>query len=104
MDGVNVRVLTARGPNGEAVQIARSLAEVDGALYKLRIGLALVAVAGIALAAFLSRFATRHAVRPVTELTETAEHVAGTRDLSRRIVAEGDDELGPPRRLVQHDA
>ncbi len=93
VDGVNVRVLTARGPNGEAVQIARSLAEVDGALYKLRIGLALVAVAGIALAAFLSRFATRHAVRPVTELTETAEHVARTRDLSRRIVAEGDDEL-----------
>jgi len=42
---------------------------------------------------FLSRLATRHAVRPVAELTETAEHVARTRDLSRRIDAEGDDEL-----------
>jgi two-component system, OmpR family, sensor histidine kinase MprB len=93
VDGVSVRVFTTRGPNGEAVQIARSLTEVDGALYRLRIGLGLVALAGIALAAFLSRFATRHAVRPVTELTETAEHVARTRDLSRRIEAAGDDEL-----------
>jgi two-component system sensor histidine kinase MprB len=93
VDGVNVRVFTARGPNGEAVQIARSLTEVNGALYRLRIGLGLVAVAGIALAAFLSRLATRHAVRPVTELTETAEHVARTRDLSHRIEAAGDDEL-----------
>jgi two-component system sensor histidine kinase MprB len=93
VDGVNVRVFTGRGPHGEAVQIARSLTEVNGALYRLRIGLGLVAVAGIALAAFLGRFATRHAVRPVTELTETAEHVARTRDLSHRIEAAGDDEL-----------
>jgi two-component system sensor histidine kinase MprB len=32
-------------------------------------------------------------VRPVTDLTETAEHVARTRDLSRRIEAQGEDEL-----------
>ncbi len=32
-------------------------------------------------------------MRPVTELTETAEHVARTRDLSRRIEASGGDEL-----------
>jgi two-component system sensor histidine kinase MprB len=93
VDGVNVRVFTTRGPNGEVVQVARSLTEVNAALYRLRIGLGLVALAGIALAAFLARFATRHAVRPVTELTETAEHVARTRDLSHRIEAAGDDEL-----------
>jgi two-component system sensor histidine kinase MprB len=93
VDGVHVRYFTARGPDGGAVQVARPMGEVDNALYKLRLGLGLVAVAGIALAAFLGRFATRHAVRPVTELTETAEHVARTRDLSRRIDAAGDDEL-----------
>jgi two-component system, OmpR family, sensor histidine kinase MprB len=93
VDGVSVRVFTTRGPDGAAVQVARSLTEVDGALYRLRIGLGLVALAGIALAAFLARIATRHAVRPVAELTEAAEHVARTRDLSRRIDAEGDDEL-----------
>jgi two-component system sensor histidine kinase MprB len=93
VNGVHVRYYTARAPDGSALQVARPMTEVDGALRTLRMGLGLVALAGIALAVFLSRFATRHAVRPVTELTETAEHVARTRDLSRRIDATGDDEL-----------
>jgi two-component system, OmpR family, sensor histidine kinase MprB len=93
VNGVHVRYFTTRGPDGAVVQVARPMGEVDNALYKLRIGLGLLALAGIALAVFLSRLATRHAVRPVAELTETAEHVARTRDLSRRIDAEGDDEL-----------
>jgi two-component system sensor histidine kinase MprB len=93
VDGVHVRFFTARGPDGSAIQVARPVTEVDAALAKLRVGLGLVAIAGIALAAFLGRLATRHAVRPVTQLTETAEHVARTRDLSRRIDAAGGDEL-----------
>jgi two-component system sensor histidine kinase MprB len=91
--GVHVRYFTAPGPGGTAVQVARPMEEVDDSLRRLRVALGVVALAGIALAAFLGRFATRHAVRPVTELTETAEHVARTRDLSRRIQAEGEDEL-----------
>src|SRR4051794_17257444 len=93
VNGAHVRYFTARGPDGAAVQVARPMGEVDNALYKLRLGLGLLALARIALAVFLSRLATRHAVRPVAELTEPAEHVARTRDLSRRIDAEGDDEL-----------
>jgi two-component system sensor histidine kinase MprB len=93
VDGVHVRFFTTRAPNGTAIQLARPMTEVDTALSRLRLGLGLLALGGIALAAFLGRFATRHAVRPVTELTETAEHVARTRDLSRRIEAQGDDEL-----------
>jgi two-component system sensor histidine kinase MprB len=92
-DGTHVRVYTRQGEPGTAVQLARPLTEVDGALASLRLGLGLVSVAGIALAAFLGRLATRHAVRPVTDLTATAEHVARTRDLSRRIEAAGGDEL-----------
>ncbi len=93
VDGVHVRVLTRQAGPELAMQVARPLTEVDGALADLRLGLGLVALAGIALAAFLGRLATRHAVRPVTELTETAEHVARTRDLSHRIEAAGGDEL-----------
>ncbi|HET8755442.1 MAG TPA: HAMP domain-containing sensor histidine kinase [Solirubrobacteraceae bacterium] len=93
VDGVHVRFFTTRAPNGTALQLARPMTEVDDALSRLRLGLGLLALGGIALAAFLGRWATRHAVRPVTELTETAEHVARTRDLSRRIEAAGDDEL-----------
>jgi two-component system sensor histidine kinase MprB len=93
VDGVHVRYYTARAPDGSVMQIARPMTEVDAALSKLRAGLGAVSLLGIALAAFLGRVATRHAVRPVTELTKTAEHVARTRDLSRRIDAAGDDEL-----------
>jgi len=91
--GVDVRVYVAQQAPGLASQVARPLTEVEGALGDLRLGLGIVAVAGIALAAFLGRAATRHAVRPVTELTEAAEHVARTRDLSRRIEGSGGDEL-----------
>ena len=93
VEGTRVRVLTQRAGPNLAVQLARPLTEVDDALANLRLGLALGSLAVIALAAFLARYATRHAVRPVTDLTETAEHVARTRDLSRRIEAEGGDEL-----------
>jgi two-component system sensor histidine kinase MprB len=93
VDGVHVRFYTARAPDGSAIQLARPMTEVDDALAKLRIGLGIAALGGILLAAFLGRLATRHAVRPVTDLTETAEHVARTRDLSRRIEAAGGDEL-----------
>jgi two-component system sensor histidine kinase MprB len=93
VDGTRVRVFTQRAGPDLAVQLARPLTEVDDALRNLRLGLALGSLAVIALAAFLARYATRRAVRPVTELTETAEHVARTRDLSRRIEAQGEDEL-----------
>jgi two-component system sensor histidine kinase MprB len=93
VDGTRVRVLTQRAGPDLAVQLARPLTEVDDALRNLRLGLVLGSLAVIALAAYLARYATRHAVRPVTELTETAEHVARTRDLSRRIEAQGEDEL-----------
>jgi two-component system, OmpR family, sensor histidine kinase MprB len=93
VDGEPVRVYTELIGPGIVSQSARSLSEVRSALSDLRLGLSVVAVAGIALAALLGRLATRHAVRPVTELTEAAEHVARTRDLSRRIAGRGGDEL-----------
>jgi two-component system sensor histidine kinase MprB len=90
--GVHVRVFTTR-TGGGAIQVARPLTEVDAALRRLRWGLGALALAGIALAVFLSRLAMRAAVRPVTQLTETAEHVARTQDLSLRIEATGEDEM-----------
>jgi two-component system, OmpR family, sensor histidine kinase MprB len=93
VDDVHVRVYTGVAGPGMAIQTARPLTEVDSALSKLRMALALLTLAGIGLALFLSRLATRTAVRPVAQLTATAEHVATTRDLSQRIEAEGEDEV-----------
>jgi two-component system sensor histidine kinase MprB len=92
LNGVHVRVYTA-SVGGTAVVAARSLTEVDHALFVVRFALGLLALAGIGLAVFLSRLATRAAVRPVADLTATAERVAYTRDLSQRIAAAGEDEV-----------
>ena len=93
IDGVHLRVHVSRTPDGLALFRARPLTEVDNALGTLRWALGILALGGIALAVVLSRLATRTAIRPVAKLTETAEHVATTRDLSRRIATQGDDEV-----------
>jgi two-component system, OmpR family, sensor histidine kinase MprB len=92
-EGRHLRVYVTRTPDGGVLQAARSLDEVDGTLGTLRVGLAVVALLGVAAALALARLATRTAVKPVAELTDAAEHVARTRDLTRRIERDGDDEL-----------
>jgi two-component system, OmpR family, sensor histidine kinase MprB len=92
-DGNHLRVYTMASADGGVLQVARSLDEVDDTLGTLRFGLGVIVLLGIAAALGLARLATRAAVRPVSELTDAAEHVARTRDLTRRIEREGDDEL-----------
>jgi two-component system, OmpR family, sensor histidine kinase MprB len=91
-NGVPLRVY-ASGSGDRAIVVARPLTEMQSILGKLRIGLGFVILAGVGLALLLGRLATRAAVKPVADLTETAEHVARTRDLTSRIAAGGDDEL-----------
>jgi two-component system sensor histidine kinase MprB len=94
VEGEHVRLLTASLPGGGAIMIARSLDEVDQVLADLRLILGGVLLLGIAFALVLGRFVARTALGPVERLTEASEHVAATRDLSRRIDAgTGDDEL-----------
>jgi two-component system sensor histidine kinase MprB len=94
VDGEHVRMLTASLPGGGAIQMARSLDEVDQVLGDLRLILAGVLMLGIGFALVLGRFVARTALGPVERLTEASEHVAATKDLSRRIDAgSGDDEL-----------
>jgi two-component system sensor histidine kinase MprB len=94
VDGTHLRILTQRIGPDTAVQVARSLEDVDGTMRRLALLLALVAAAGVALAAVLGRVIARTTLAPVARLTETAEHVAQTRDLGRRIdVPDRGDEL-----------
>jgi two-component system sensor histidine kinase MprB len=90
--GVRLRVY-ASGRGDRSIVVARPLTEMHSILATLRIGLGFVILAGVVLALLLGRLATRAAVKPVADLTETAEHVARTRDLTSRIAAGGDDEL-----------
>jgi two-component system sensor histidine kinase MprB len=94
VDGVHLRVYTTPLPHGSALQVARPLTEIDHALRRLAEILAAMSVAGIALAAALGFAVSRTAARPIAALTEAAEHVTETGDLSRRIDVSGDDEVG----------
>ena len=93
VDGLHLRVYTSQVGSGEAIQVARPLDEVDATLGRLLLVLGLVSGGGVALAAGLGVIVSRAALAPVARLSQVAERVAETRDLSRRIEAGGGDEL-----------
>ena len=92
--GTDLRVLTQPLATGGAVQVARSLADTNHTLNTLIIILAVVSAGGIALAAALGPFVARAALAPAGEVSDAAEEVARTHDLTHRIEVRGDDELG----------
>jgi two-component system, OmpR family, sensor histidine kinase MprB len=93
-NGIHLRVLAEPFGQGRAVQLAQPLTEVDSLLSRLRLILALLDLAGIAIAALLGRLVAGAAVLPLKRLTQAAEHVALTQDLSGRIKSVGQDEIG----------
>jgi two-component system, OmpR family, sensor histidine kinase MprB len=94
VDDTHVRIYTTRGPLGDVVQVVRPLTEIDASLARLRWILVLVGAGGVGLAAGLGLAVSRTALAPVARLTDTAEHVAATQDLSRRLPEQEADELG----------
>src|SRR5919204_306401 len=91
--GHEKRVLTIGG-SGIALQIARDFGEVNHTLHRITLLLILIAIGGILVAAALGLAVSRTALGPVRGLTEATEHVTETGDLSQRIEAGGEDELG----------
>ena len=92
--GQRVRVLTVPLEQGMAVQLGRSLEEVNHDLQRMALIFGVVAVVGVALAAGLGWLVARTALVPLDRLTDTVEDVSETADLSRRVeAASGRDEL-----------
>jgi two-component system sensor histidine kinase MprB len=87
------RVYTVPAGPGKAVQVVRSMDEVDATLGGLRWVLLGVVLGGTALAGGLGRLAGGATIAPVRRLTRAVEHVTATRDLRRRVSAPGADEL-----------
>jgi len=84
-DGVHYRVYTESIGNGYTLILARPLTEVDSVLRRLTIVAAFVTGGGVALAVGLGLVVTRAAAGPVARLTQAAERVRETGDLSHRI-------------------
>jgi two-component system sensor histidine kinase MprB len=93
VNGVAVRAYVQRVAPGFAVLVAKPLSDVDQTLSRLRVILIAIAVIGIGGAAVLGLLVAGSALQPVRRLTDAAEDVARTADLSRRIEVKGDDEL-----------
>ena len=93
ISGTHARMLTFQYSPGYAVQVARPLTEVDESLSRLRTFLIFIALAGVGGAAALGLIVSRAALAPVRKLTDTAERVTKTGDLSERIDVSGKDEL-----------
>jgi two-component system, OmpR family, sensor histidine kinase MprB len=85
VNGVHARVYTRPIAHHRAVMVARSLSDVDQTLSRLALILIAICAGGVGLAIGLGLLVARTALRPVAKLTDAAEHVARTRDLSRRI-------------------
>jgi two-component system, OmpR family, sensor histidine kinase MprB len=95
LDGnTTLRVLTQPLVNGAALQVASSLESTEDTLGSLVVILFLVSAGGVALAAALGPVVARTALAPAGEVSDAAEEVARTHDLTRRIEVRGSDELG----------
>ena len=91
--GVHLRVLTIGLTGTGAVQIARPLTEVDSALSRLLVQLAVLAGVGVLLAIALGTIVARTALKPIRRFTNTTEALTGDPDLSHRLEEGGRDEL-----------
>lgn len=92
--GERLRLITVQIDQAGAVQIGKSLSTVDIVARQLLILLLVIGVGGVGTGVLVTRRVTARATAPVRELAEAAERIARTDDLSLRIPASADDELG----------
>jgi two-component system sensor histidine kinase MprB len=93
-ESAHVRVYATQVGDGFAIQVARSLAEVDHTLHRLGLYMLFIGLVGVGIAGGLGLVVATAALRPVRNLTSVAEEVTATRDLTRRIDVQSQDELG----------
>jgi len=93
--GDPLRIAFDHGGSSEpaVLEVVVPLTSLNNELARIQLLLVLISLGGIALAAGAALVIARSTLRPVRRLSDTAERVRATRDLSERITVEGDDEL-----------
>jgi two-component system, OmpR family, sensor histidine kinase MprB len=94
VDGKHLRIASAAALDGQSVQFAKNVDDVDATINDLRTTLLIVGGLSICVAALLALLVARASLRPVTRLTRAAERVATTQDLAASIDVRRRDELG----------
>jgi len=98
IDDTPVRIITSPLLPNVAVQVALPTTDMNRELHRLAFRFSLLGALAVGIAVVSVWFASRRALQPVAVLTDAAEQIATTHDLSHRIVEERDDEVG---RLAQ---
>jgi two-component system sensor histidine kinase MprB len=95
VNGSHILVLVAGLPGYGALMLAWPLADVDRNLRSQLLLLALIAAAGIALAALLGMLVARTALAPIARFTRQTESIAARPEMleHERLAASGSDEL-----------
>ncbi|MEV6239812.1 HAMP domain-containing sensor histidine kinase [Lentzea sp. NPDC051838] len=92
--GTEARLLLMPVGNGKVVILSRSLGEINDTLAALAGMLVGVSIFGALVVAAVGQWLTRRALAPMERLTETAEHIARTEDLTTPVTVSGQDEVG----------
>jgi two-component system, OmpR family, sensor histidine kinase MprB len=93
IDGQQYRLLTVAWSGGGILQIARSLAESDALLSRLRWQLAALVAAAVVIAAALGWVVASRLARPISRLRDATRRIATTLDLSTPVNAGGTGEV-----------
>jgi two-component system sensor histidine kinase MprB len=91
--GKRLRIYTARASDG-AVQVARSLRDVDSALGWIRIVFGVISAVAVAATGLLALLVARATLRPVATLTTDVERITATRELTAGTDERRTDEIG----------
>ena len=92
--GMRYRLLSTSAESGGTLQLARSLAESDAVLGRLRLRLAALVALAAALAAGLGWVIATRVARPIMRLRDAAHRIATTLDLSTPIDVSAPGEVG----------
>jgi len=94
LDGTAVRIYATSAGRGAALQVGRSLAEVEQALRDLVVTLVAISIVAVGLAAVIGRLVAAAAAAPVHRVATAADTVARTGELSHHIAVPSGDDLG----------
>ncbi|MGH9015207.1 MAG: ATP-binding protein [Acidimicrobiia bacterium] len=94
VNGTPVRVYVTSAGRGAALQVGRSMSEVEDSLRQLAWTLTAISLAAVALAVVIGRFVAAAAAAPVRRVARAADTVAQTGELSHHIPVSSGDDLG----------
>jgi two-component system sensor histidine kinase MprB len=94
VDGSSERMLTVSTGNGTALQLSRSLEQTNDTMAALIVLFAAVGAVVIGVAVVSGLVITRRSLQPIRRLTDAAEEIARTQDVSTTIPESGTDEVG----------